>query len=90
MKHSVLNPVEIGFLIHCYTFCEVHPRIDSGSVQQGIKKMLRLELICPDEDYENRYVLTECGNALMNLYVRTPLPTKVMRWIDADGDIIDS
>lgn len=88
MRQIVLTPVEIEFLIHCHIFPQTHSRIDTGSVQTGIAKMLQEDLIQQEDGRTDLYELTERGLALMEVYTSTPLPVSVEHWVDADDNVL--
>ncbi len=88
MRQTVLTPVEIEFLIHCYIFPKTHPRIDTGSVQTGIAKMLGEDLIQQEDGRTDLYELTERGRALMEVYTSTPLPVRSDSWVDGYGNVL--
>lgn len=74
MKHT---PLEIEVILHYFYSYEPHPQVDAPAVRQVIEQFCVERLLWYDAQ-QSRYVVTERGQAWVDMICSMPYPV----WVD--------
>lgn len=88
VKDRLWCPSDIEVLIHCHCFPMIHPRADAPAVKDGIKKLHGQGLIERNEDDFSMWHTTQKGCAMIESLCRTPPPSMMVCWSDANGNVL--
>ena len=80
-----MTPSDLELLIHCHVSPAPHPRLDAPAIQEGLRKLLHHDIICPTAQ-TGVYNATPRGKAHIEQLRALPFPEQA--YIDYKGDKI--